>query len=55
MPVCRYHTIHHTHYHYNYGQFFVFCDWFWGTLKESTARSQGVSRGRATSEKTKAA
>ena len=29
----KYHTVHHTHYHYNYGQFFIFCDWFWGTLK----------------------
>mmetsp|Transcript_49043 Transcript_49043/g.83810 ORF Transcript_49043/g.83810 Transcript_49043/m.83810 type:complete len:139 (-) Transcript_49043:369-785(-) len=34
----KYHTIHHTHYHYNYGQFFIFCDWFWGTLKEDTKR-----------------
>lgn len=34
----KYHTIHHTHYHYNYGQFFIFCDWFWGTLKENTQR-----------------
>jgi len=29
----KYHTIHHTHFNYNYGQFFIFCDWFWGTLK----------------------
>jgi lathosterol oxidase len=29
----KYHTVHHTHYHYNFGQFFIFCDYFWGTLK----------------------
>mmetsp|Transcript_37957 Transcript_37957/g.41143 ORF Transcript_37957/g.41143 Transcript_37957/m.41143 type:complete len:377 (-) Transcript_37957:1048-2178(-) len=29
----KYHTVHHTHYIYNYGQIFQFCDWFWGTLK----------------------
>eukprot|EP00980_Cylindrotheca_fusiformis_P011184 scaffold2563_cov124-Cylindrotheca_fusiformis.AAC.15 len=29
----KYHTVHHTHYIYNYGQIFTFCDWFWGTLK----------------------
>jgi lathosterol oxidase len=29
----KYHTLHHTHYHYNYGQFFIFCDYFWGTLR----------------------
>lgn len=28
----KYHTVHHTHYIYNYGQVFTFCDWFWGTL-----------------------
>ena len=32
----KYHTIHHTHYHYNFGQYFIFCDWLWGTLKMST-------------------
>mmetsp|Transcript_18292 Transcript_18292/g.33992 ORF Transcript_18292/g.33992 Transcript_18292/m.33992 type:complete len:314 (-) Transcript_18292:1363-2304(-) len=30
----KYHTVHHTHYVYNYGQVFTFCDWFWGTLKQ---------------------
>lgn len=25
--------VHHTHYHVNFGQFFTFCDWYWGTLK----------------------
>jgi Delta7-sterol 5-desaturase len=29
----KYHTVHHTHYIYNYGQVFIFCDWFWGTLR----------------------
>lgn len=30
----KYHTLHHTHYMYNFGQFFIFCDKFWGTLRE---------------------
>ena len=30
----KYHTIHHTHYHYNFGQFFIFCDWYWGSLRD---------------------
>jgi len=30
----KYHTVHHTHYVYNYGQFFTFCDSFWGTLRK---------------------
>jgi lathosterol oxidase len=30
----KYHTVHHTHYIYNYGQVFTFCDRFWGTFKE---------------------
>jgi len=29
----KYHTVHHTHYKCNYGQYLVLCDWFWGTLK----------------------
>lgn len=29
----KYHTIHHTLLVYNYGQFFTFCDAFWGTLR----------------------
>jgi lathosterol oxidase len=32
----KYHTLHHTHYLYNYGQFFTFCDAYWGTLKVPT-------------------
>lgn len=27
-----YHTIHHTHYNKNYGQWFIFFDWLHGTL-----------------------
>ena len=30
----KYHTMHHTHFVYNYGQFFTFCDAYWGTLRE---------------------
>jgi len=29
----KYHLMHHTHYHYNFGQFFIFCDYLFGTLK----------------------
>eukprot|EP00624_Nannochloropsis_granulata_P005834 evm.model.NODE_4170_length_6426_cov_20.221910.1 len=29
----KYHTMHHTHYHYNFGQFFIFADWMFGTLR----------------------
>lgn len=29
----KYHLLHHTHYHYNYGQYLIFCDYFWGTLR----------------------
>ena len=29
----KYHTVHHTHYIYNYGQVFTFCDRFWGTFR----------------------
>ena len=29
----KYHLMHHTHYHYNYGQYFIFCDYIWGTLR----------------------
>ena len=32
----KYHTVHHTHYVYNYGQVFTFCDRFWGTLRIPT-------------------
>jgi len=36
----KYHTVHHTHYHYNFGQFFIFCDMFWGTLRKPGKRVQ---------------
>jgi len=29
----KYHLIHHTHYHYNFGQFFIFCDYIFGSYK----------------------
>lgn len=29
----KYHLMHHTHYHYNYGQYLTMCDWYWGTLR----------------------
>ena len=32
----KYHTVHHTHYIYNHGQFFTFCDRYWGTLRVPT-------------------
>jgi lathosterol oxidase len=34
----KYHTMHHTHYHCNFGQFTVVCDWLWGTLKVPSSR-----------------
>lgn len=30
----KYHTVHHTHFHYNFGQFFVVCDKVFGTFRE---------------------
>lgn len=30
----KYHTVHHTHFHYNFGQFFVVCDKIFGTFRE---------------------
>jgi lathosterol oxidase len=38
----KYYTIHHTHYHYNFGQFFIFCDYIWGSLR--TPESLNVKR-----------
>ena len=40
----KYHTIHHTHYHYNYGQFFTFWDSYYGTLKLPSAASDPVDK-----------
>uniref|UniRef100_A0A7S2X6M2 Fatty acid hydroxylase domain-containing protein n=1 Tax=Lotharella oceanica TaxID=641309 RepID=A0A7S2X6M2_9EUKA len=40
----KYHTVHHTHYNCNYGQYLVLCDYMWGTLrqpaKEKTQKTQ---------------
>jgi len=46
----KYHTLHHTHYTVNYGQFFIFCDWFWGTLKVPDANDFDKKASKATSE-----
>jgi len=32
----KYHTVHHTHYVYNYGQWFTVCDRLWGTYRPPT-------------------
>ena len=40
----KYHTIHHTHYIYNYGQIFTFCDRIWGTLRVPVGKT-GVTSG----------
>ena len=40
----KYHTVHHTHYIYNYGQIFTFCDRIWGTLREPVGKT-GVMEG----------
>ena len=41
----KYHTVHHTHYIYNYGQVFTFCDRIWGTYRLPEGPT-GVSRSR---------
>jgi lathosterol oxidase len=48
---CQYHTIHHTHYIYNYGQVFTLCDWWWGTLKlpSQVALKRNTNTSNATS------
>ncbi|KAG5179954.1 sterol C-5 desaturase [Tribonema minus] len=43
----KYHTMHHTHYHVNFGQFFVFCDWFWGTLRDPKAKPSSAQLKKA--------
>mmetsp|Transcript_23808 Transcript_23808/g.36215 ORF Transcript_23808/g.36215 Transcript_23808/m.36215 type:complete len:389 (+) Transcript_23808:123-1289(+) len=40
----KYHTVHHTHYIYNYGQIFTFCDRIWGTLRVPVGKT-GVLKG----------
>lgn len=42
----KYHTVHHTHYIYNYGQVFTFCDRFWGTFKPPVGPT-GVKKDRS--------
>jgi lathosterol oxidase len=37
----KYHTVHHTHYVYNYGQVFTFCDRIFGTLRIPTEPTGG--------------
>ena len=34
----KYHTVHHTHFHYNFGQFFTFCDQIFGTFRVPDSR-----------------
>jgi lathosterol oxidase len=41
----KYHTVHHTHYMYNFGQIFTFCDAFWGTLRVPTEKTGLVKKG----------
>ena len=48
----KYHTVHHTHYIYNYGQIFIFCDWFWGSLKVPDGPT-GVAAAAAAAHKNK--
>jgi lathosterol oxidase len=40
----KYHTVHHTHYIYNYGQVFIFCDWIFGTLKHPNGPTGTMSK-----------
>ncbi|KAM3570159.1 hypothetical protein VYU27_007778 [Nannochloropsis oceanica] len=40
----KYHTMHHTHYHYNFGQFFIFADWMFGTLRVPEPRGAKAVR-----------
>ena len=40
----KYHTMHHTHYHYNFGQFFIFADWMFGTLRVPEPRAAKAVR-----------
>jgi len=49
----KYHTYHHTHYHYNFGQFFIFCDYFWGTLKLPAPTAISLSLSSTENKKAK--
>lgn len=44
----KYHTVHHTHYIYNYGQVFTFCDRFWGTFKVPDGPTGSSKRSKPT-------
>uniref|UniRef100_A0A7S2UWH0 Fatty acid hydroxylase domain-containing protein n=1 Tax=Fibrocapsa japonica TaxID=94617 RepID=A0A7S2UWH0_9STRA len=44
----KYHLVHHTHYHYNFGQFFILFDWLYGTLK----RPEDIKKAKAALKKT---
>eukprot|EP01047_Picozoa_sp_COSAG01_P058199 COSAG01_NODE_6825_length_3482_cov_3.105528_2_plen_179_part_00 len=40
----KYHLIHHTHYNRNYGQFFIVCDWLWGTLDDGRGKGTNCKK-----------
>lgn len=40
MMGSKYHTMHHTHYHCNFGQYTIFADWLWGTLRKPAPREK---------------
>lgn len=42
----KYHTVHHTHYIYNYGQVFTVCDRVWGTLRIPLEPTGGTAKQR---------
>jgi Delta7-sterol 5-desaturase len=42
----KYHTVHHTHYVYNYGQVFIFCDYLFGTLRVPLELTGGTEKQR---------
>jgi len=46
----KYHTVHHTHYHYNFGQFFTFCDYVFGTLKVPEKTKFDIPKPSSTSD-----
>ncbi len=47
----KYHTLHHTHYIYNYGQVFTFCDALWGTLRVPIGPTGSQSKRTPTNTK----
>lgn len=47
----KYHTMHHTHYHVNFGQYFIFCDWFWGTLRNPSEDHAKIAQSRNTGKR----